>query len=192
MGRFCNRCGKEFSGDKAYGQHLKVKHPAYYIARHILPIVSTLVLVATALAMVAPQYLASPRTATTAAVDRDELLTRYLSSHDKLVLHIHPTIKILVDGNEIQVPANIGIAPDGRMRYIHTHDATGVIHIESPVYAEFTLGDFMKVWGKRLDSQCFDTYCGHVKVSVNGVEVSDPLSYKMRDGDRILVEVNTG
>ncbi|MEM1944513.1 MAG: hypothetical protein QXX57_02080, partial [Nitrososphaerota archaeon] len=121
-----------------------------------------------------------------------ELLTRYLSSHDRLVLHIHPTIKILVDGNEIQVPANIGVSPDGRFRYIHTHDATGVIHIESPVYVEFTLGDFMKVWGKKLDSKCFDTYCGYVKVSVNGALVEDPLSYIMRDGDRILVEVTTG
>ena len=193
MGKRCSRCGREFIGDKALRQHLRVKHPTYYIARHILPVVLLVALVASAIALAAPQYLTSPRTFDTAttSVDRDQLLTRYLSSHDQLAYHIHPTLRILVDGNEIPVPANIGIEPDGRSRYIHTHDATGVIHVESPIQVDFTFGDFMKIWGKRLDQQCFDTYCGTVTVSVNGNIISDPLSHILRDGDKILVEVKT-
>jgi hypothetical protein len=193
MSKRCSRCGREFIGDKALRQHLRVKHPTYYITRHILPIVLLVALVASAIALAAPQYLSNPRTfgTTTTSVDRDQLLTRYLSSHDQLVYHIHPTLRISVDGNEIPVPANIGIEPDGRSRYIHTHDATGVIHVESPIQVDFTFGDFMKIWGKRLDQQCFDIYCGTVTVSVNGNIISDPLSHILRDGDRILVEVTT-
>ena len=56
---------------------------------------------------------------------------------------------------------------------------------------EFTLGDLMKVWGKRLDDNCFDTYCGKVRVIVNGQEVQDPLNYVMRDRDEITIEVST-
>ncbi len=193
MSRRCSRCGREFTGDRALRQHLRVKHPLYYTARHILPIASLVILVASLIVIAAPQYLTSPRTfdTTTTSVDRDQLLTKYLSSHDQLAYHIHPTLRIVVDGNEIKVPAKIGIEPDGRMRYIHTHDETGIIHIESPVRVDFTLGDFMKVWGKRLDLQCFDIYCGLVKVSVNGIVLADPLSHILRDGDKILVEVIT-
>lgn len=31
---------------------------------------------------------------------------------------------------------------------IHTHDDTGIIHIESPVKRDFTLADFFAVWNK--------------------------------------------
>jgi hypothetical protein len=96
-----------------------------------------------------------------------------------------------VDGAEIKVPANIGIAPDGRMRVIHTHDETGVIHIESPKHMEFTFGDFLKIWGKNLNSTCFDRYCGRIRFTANGVEVADPLNYVLRDKDELVLEVFT-
>ena len=37
---------------------------------------------------------------------------------------------------------------------MHTHDSTGVIHIEAPrssATRKFTLGDFFDIWKKRLD-----------------------------------------
>jgi len=170
-----------------------MKHPTHYVVRHVLPTASLIILVASVIALAAHQYLTNTRTlnTTTSSMDSDQLHTRYLSSRDGVVYHIHAFLRILVDGNEISVPANIGIEPDGRMKYIHTHDATGTIHIESPVQVEFTFGDFMKVWGKRLDPQCFNTYCGSVKVSVNGNTLADPLTHILQDGDKILVEVTT-
>jgi hypothetical protein len=106
-------------------------------------------------------------------------------------MHIHQRLKILVDGVEVKVPANIGITPDGRMRVIHTHDETGVIHVESPRCAEFTFGDFLKIWGKSLNSTCFDRYCGKIRFTANGVEVIDPLNYVLRDRDELVLKVIT-
>jgi len=97
----------------------------------------------------------------------------------------------LVVGAGVKVPSNIGITPDGRMRVIHTHDETGVIHVESPRYAEFTFGDFLKIWVKSLNSTCFDRYCGKIRFTANGVEVIDPLNYVLMDRDELVLEVIT-
>jgi hypothetical protein len=46
------------------------------------------------------------------------------------------------------VPANIGIDEQaGYLTSLHTHDATGIIHVESPTRRSFNLGDFFDVWG---------------------------------------------
>ncbi|HEX9235017.1 MAG TPA: hypothetical protein VF972_01920 [Actinomycetota bacterium] len=42
---------------------------------------------------------------------------------------------------------------------IHTHDATGIIHIESPTPRTFTLGEFFDVWGVRFTASCLGGYC---------------------------------
>lgn len=63
------------------------------------------------------------------------------------VEHIHAHLDVLVDGAPVAVPANIGI--DMRRRTIsplHTHDASGVIHIESPVQRQFSMGEFFSEW----------------------------------------------
>src|SRR3989344_1791290 len=71
-----------------------------------------------------------------------------LSNHANAALHIHPELKIIVDGREAIVPANIGIVRTC-MAEIHTHDATGTIHIESVLSGKtFTLAQFFTVWGE--------------------------------------------
>ncbi|MGB9252292.1 MAG: hypothetical protein WCC28_21545 [Mycobacterium sp.] len=67
------------------------------------------------------------------------------------VEHIHAHLDVLVDGQAVPVPADIGI--DVRSRTIsplHTHDATGVLHIESPVKRQFSLGEFFSEWQVSL------------------------------------------
>src|SRR5262245_62057498 len=59
--------------------------------------------------------------------------------------HIHPNLYITINGEERTIPANIGIT-SGCMKSIHTHDATGKIHVESPVKRDFILDDFFYVW----------------------------------------------
>ena len=62
-------------------------------------------------------------------------------------------VKICVDqGNDVNVPPNIGIE-SGCLYWMHTHDNTGVIHIEAPTaqaHHTFTLGDFFNVWDQPL------------------------------------------
>jgi hypothetical protein len=63
----------------------------------------------------------------------------------------HAHLDVLVDGKPIAVPGTIGI--DQRAQQIsplHTHDTNGVSHIESPVKATFSLGQFMTEWNVAL------------------------------------------
>jgi len=77
------------------------------------------------------------------------------NTSEQLAVHYHAHLAIVVDGNEAQVPANTGINTDQQCLYwLHTHDSTGLIHIEAPAASasrKFKLGEFFDVWGKRLD-----------------------------------------
>ena len=69
------------------------------------------------------------------------------------VEHIHAHLDVLVDGQAVPVPADIGIdRTRGTISPLHTHDATGVIHIESPVKRQFSLGEFFSEWGVSLST----------------------------------------
>lgn len=86
---------------------------------------------------------------------------------EQLGYHIHAHLTIIQDGQERNVPANIGIK-DTCLYWLHTHDETGVIHIEAPASKKnqtFTLGDFFDVWAKskpddgiKLDSRHVATF----------------------------------
>lgn len=66
-------------------------------------------------------------------------------------MHIHQHLGIFADGTSIAVPADVGRPPDGTCLYwLHTHTPDGIVHIESPVFRTFTLGEFFDVWGQPL------------------------------------------
>jgi hypothetical protein len=82
----------------------------------------------------------------------DPFLFTHIPETAPLALHIHPNLTILINGRQRVVPAGIGIFPDGNYP-LHTHDATGKIHIESTRLRTFTLQDFFTVWGATLSPQ---------------------------------------
>lgn len=93
-------------------------------------------------------------------------------------LHIHQHLEIYVDGLRVTVPMNLGIANATTAPVfspIHTHDDTGLVHVESPVARQFTLGEVFDVWGVPLTDQCLGPYCSDatrtLRVFVNGNEV---------------------
>lgn len=49
----------------------------------------------------------------------------------------------------LAIPERIGLV-SGCTYDLHTHDATGIIHVESPAYKRFTLGQLFAVWGQPL------------------------------------------
>lgn len=72
-------------------------------------------------------------------------------SQEGRVIHIHAHLDVSVDGQPVEVPAGIGIDRSGRgISPLHTHNATGVIHIESPVNRAFNLGEFFTEWEVTL------------------------------------------
>lgn len=69
------------------------------------------------------------------------------NSLEGTVLHIHPHLSIVINNNSYVVPAQIGIL-NTCLYWLHTHDTSGTIHIESPTFQNFTLGQFLAVWNQ--------------------------------------------
>jgi hypothetical protein len=67
------------------------------------------------------------------------------------VIHIHAHLDVSVDGQPVVVPGGIGIGRSSQgISPLHTHNASGVIHIESPVNRAYTLGEFFTEWDVGL------------------------------------------
>ena len=74
-----------------------------------------------------------------------------LLSREGAAEHIHAHLDVRVDGQAVEVPRYIGIDASGRgISPVHTHDPTGIIHIESPVKRAFSLGEFFTEWDVSL------------------------------------------
>jgi hypothetical protein len=118
-------------------------------------------------------------------------------SAEGTVLHIHQHLDLLIDGNPITVPAGIGIpTPETFISPLHTHDETGIIHLESPTNQDFFLGQFFDVWGLRLSSICIGGYCEDnkhkLKIFVNGVQRSgDPRQITLAAHQEIVIDYGT-
>lgn len=111
------------------------------------------------------------------------------------VQHTHQHLDLYVDGRQVTVPADIGIdRVAGYLAPIHTHDATGIIHVESPVVRDFTLGAFFDVWGVRFDNHCIGGECDGngrlLSVFVNGQAFAgDPRSIVLVAHQEIVVAI---
>lgn len=118
-------------------------------------------------------------------------------SAEGTVLHIHQHIDVLIDGKAVAVPADIGInTAAGFLSEIHTHDATGIIHVESPSNTTFRLGQFFDIWGVRFDSHCVGGECDGngrtLAVFVNGHRVDgDPRAIILVEQQEIAVVLGT-
>jgi hypothetical protein len=114
-------------------------------------------------------------------------------SQEGNVIHIHAHLDVSVDGQPVEVPAGIGIDRSGHgISPLHTHNATGVIHIESPVKRTFTLGEFFTEWDVSLSP---DNVGGlHVgdgealRIFVNGTQVTaNPVAVIINAHDEIAL-----
>jgi hypothetical protein len=113
------------------------------------------------------------------------------------VLHIHQHLDVFVNGRRVRVPAGVGIDP--QLQFIsplHTHDTTGVLHVESPQPTTFTLGQFFAVWGVPLSAR----QIGGLRVGggrvlrewVNGRPVSgDPAATELASHQQIVLAYGT-
>ena len=111
------------------------------------------------------------------------------------VIHIHQHLDIFVNGKHEPVPADIGIFDGQFLTELHTHDASGIIHVESPTKRQFTLGQFFGVWGVRLTSKCVGGYCKPKtpwRMYVNGLNYpGDPASLVLKAHQEIALVIGT-
>jgi hypothetical protein len=117
------------------------------------------------------------------------------NNNKPMVMHIHPSITIVdSNGKQMPLPTDIGINPSlwkdhsldqfgmQGMSPLHTHDSSGTVHVESNAKRDYSLGQFMDVWG-GIDSSKI------IKVTSDGTEVEDYVSHVFKDGERIIVEM---
>jgi hypothetical protein len=124
---------------------------------------------------------------------------------EQTVYHIHAHLAVYVNGAQRTVPDGIGI-PGGTATqqpaggpyvstgtcfyWLHTHDQSGVIHIESPVQKFYTLGDFFGVWGQPLTTDRVGSAKGTLTVYVNGTRhAGDPASITLNAHTLIQIDV---
>jgi hypothetical protein len=116
---------------------------------------------------------------------------------EALSFHIHQRMVMLVNGKFLEIPAGIGI--DSHFKFItelHTHDSSGIIHVEAPAPHKFTLGKFFDVWGLRFTKDCLGGFCtdGNKKVRVwtDGKPVKgDPRKVVLTEHLSIVVAYGT-
>jgi hypothetical protein len=108
-------------------------------------------------------------------------------------VHFHPLLAVYVDGKRISVPADIGIDPKRdsmQMAGLHTHDASGTIHVEGVEHA--TLGQFFRIWGVALSSTRLGPYRAGggntVRTWVDGKPSQAFGSLKLADRQRIVIK----
>jgi hypothetical protein len=114
---------------------------------------------------------------------------------EHLTFHIHAHLDIYINGKPYTIPSQIGIIPNKCLYWMHTHDDTGVIHIESPENRNFTLGQFFDIWNEKFNNtQIFDNIVSNNKnntlsVYVNGSKAS-AVNYrdiKLNSHDEIAI-----
>jgi hypothetical protein len=127
--------------------------------------------------------------------DRLDPLGLHQLTNEGQVIHIHQHLDIFVNGKHEVVPTNIGIYDGQFLTELHTHDASGIIHVESPTKRRFDLGQFFGVWGVRLNTDCVGGYCGQVtpwRVYVNGqLYTGDPAALELKEHQEIAFVIGT-
>ncbi|TLX68648.1 MAG: hypothetical protein E6L03_03110 [Thaumarchaeota archaeon] len=138
----------------------------------------------------------------------DSSLSSSNVTNKKIVMHIHPQINVTLDGKSLVIPAGIGINTTlwndhtldqygmGPMKMttkemnmimqgmapLHTHDTSGIIHVESNEFRNYTLGQFLQIWGIDLDGR-------EVELSVNGNNIKDYKNHILTDKEQIILNI---
>jgi hypothetical protein len=129
--------------------------------------------------------------------ERLQALGLPILSQEVVDLHFHVHLDVLVNGRAVEVPDDIGRNEGaGYITVIHTHDGSGIIHIESPTGHQYTLGQVFDVWGVRFTSTCLGGDCDagdrQVRVYADGELLHrDPRLLVLSSHQEIVVTYGT-
>ncbi len=126
-------------------------------------------------------------------------------SSNTIRMHIHPQLSVSILGANSTVPENIGIDQAlwkdhsldkygvGGRSPLATHDASGIIHVESNTVQNFTLYEFLAVWGKSIDYTQVVGYTVQPGQSacilVDGRAMPNLGDVVLTDGQKIILEI---
>lgn len=98
------------------------------------------------------------------------------------VQHFHPKLTILVDSKEEIIPANVGLSGNCHLP-LHTHDTDNVIHVESQVIRDYTLGQFFEVLRETIQREEYD-----LTMTVDGKPSEELENLVLRDKQEIVLD----
>src|SRR5215469_6641807 len=196
----CDVCGKSFHSRKRLEQHIQGTHNSvnkndmitlkkpFKISNKLIAVVGACALIAI-IGSIA--YYAKDHAA---ALTIDGIGCNPM---EQAVFHIHAHLDIIINGAYFLVPSQVGI-PSNCFYWLHTHDESGIVHIEAPTHRDFTLGQFFDIWNKKLSNDQLFNYVASannpLNVYVNGTKVPDGTNYrniKLNAHDEIAIVYGT-
>lgn len=122
---------------------------------------------------------------------------------EMIAYHVHAHVSLFVNGEQLAIPTAIGIvnpvfrsdgfAVDGSCFYwMHTHEPSGIVHVEAPDSSTLTLGQLFDIWGQPLTPDNAAGFAGTVRVWVDGVRYTgDPRKIPFTSHREITIQVGT-
>ena len=104
-------------------------------------------------------------------------------------LSFHAHLSILVNNELQKVPLYLGASrqpPTHCFYAIHTHDASGRIHVTPAAPDTFTLGELFEIWGQPLSST---NVAGITGLPVEIFVTDDGMTFKVEDTDWAGIEL---
>lgn len=89
--------------------------------------------------------------------------------------HVHALLSVYRNGQRLAIPDSIGRG-SGCSYEMHTHDGSGVIHIETDVPKTYTLGQFLALWGQSISAGSILGLAGPAQYYVIENEKITPLT----------------
>jgi hypothetical protein len=171
----CDICGKAFENSSKLNQHkseshkisTKVKKTTSNSSRNKVTAIAAVI----AVIIVVAVYLSENQQSPASVIQGVRC-----DPTESIDFHIHAHLDVIVDGKSVTVPAGIGIKPNECLYWLHTHNTSGVIHIEAPQEMTFTLGQFIQIWANTPGISKFEEMINgdkNYKVFVNGFEYKD-------------------
>ena len=172
----CAVCGRSFDSRKQLEQHTQYAHKSgmmkpvkksFKLSKKLIAIIGVIAIYAA----MAP-HVSFPAVRATDGIQCDSM--------EQLAFHVHSHLDIIINGAYFLLPSQIGI-PSNCFYWLHTHDESGIIHIEAPMLRDFTLGQFFDIWGKKFNNDQIFNYVAntnnHLNVYVNGTKIPNTANY---------------
>jgi hypothetical protein len=107
--------------------------------------------------------------------------------------HVHAVMRIYIEGKRIPLASQIGIdAQEEYLAPLHTHDSSGIIHMEATEPYPFKLSQFIAVWGIKFTNTQLGAYKDEngkeLALYANGTRVASPIEYVMKPHDKLVLE----
>ena len=127
-------------------------------------------------------------------------------SNEQVAYHIHTHLAVSVNGALRPIPPGVGIVSPVEQQtangpffqasrcyyWLHVHAQDGIIHVEAPSQASYTLGQFFGIWHQPLSTTQVGSASGTLHVWVDGKPYSgNPAKIVLRSHEDVQIDVGT-